>query len=478
MKKIILTTALIVAVIISYSQKLGESKLPFADLLKAQQTKGDTIWLFHRYDINQWKDGEFHPYMANILDYYPGTANLKYGIVLNTEVQDTLQKYNFYYDDSNRVIATVMQNYTGNSGNVWVNYDSVTQFYNNMGLDSLFVRYIWNSSDTAWKKHDLRGISYYENTLNNLKYIDSSSIWNGQEWIMSEGNKRDYLFNKFGNVYDKKYSIYQGGKWVYDYWIAYYLSNDTTGEYDALDNYIWKEGEWTNYIRLSDVVLHAWKGYTNYVAHKEHSVTEAWDGQQWYYVKKDSILWDTLGSWTLYQYYWEDDIGWDLKVRINDVYNERGLRTLITKEGFINNKWDTITGDRYSFEYLGSIWKAMHYERYDTALMKWLSAYDHILSDFTYILNSAKPGETGMSSGIRLIPNPAKNTILIALNDETDRIKSVKVFDISGRVMFSKKFDAVHYRERLDISTLKKGTYILNVKTRSGKYLKDKFIRN
>ncbi len=120
----------------------------------------------------------------------------------------------------------------------------------------------------------------------------------------------------------------------------------------------------------------------------------------------------------------------------------------------------------------------MHYERYDTALMKWLSAYDHILSDFTYILNSAKPGETGMSSGIRLIPNPAKNTILIALNDETDRIKSVKVFDISGRVMFSKKFDAVHYRERLDISTLKKGTYIINVKTRSGKYLKDKFIRN
>jgi hypothetical protein len=96
--------------------------------------------------------------MANILDYYPGTANLKYGIVLNAEVQDTLQKYNFYYDDSNRVVATVMQNYTGNPGNVWPNYDSVAQFYNTMGLDSLFVRYIWSSNDTARKKHDSRGI--------------------------------------------------------------------------------------------------------------------------------------------------------------------------------------------------------------------------------------------------------------------------------------------------------------------------------
>ena len=93
MKKLILTTALIVAVIISYSQKLGERKLPFAEMLKAQQTKGDTIWLFHRYDINQWKDGEFHPYLSALYDYHPGTANAKYAIVINMEEQDTLQKF-------------------------------------------------------------------------------------------------------------------------------------------------------------------------------------------------------------------------------------------------------------------------------------------------------------------------------------------------------------------------------------------------
>jgi hypothetical protein len=451
--------------------------LPFADLLTTQQEKGDTIWLFHRYDILKWKDGEFYPYMANILDYYPGTANLKYGIVLNTEVQDTLQKYNFYYDDSNRVIATVIQNYTGNSGNIWVNYDSVTQFYNNMGLDSLFVRYIWSSNDTAWKKHDSRGISYYENTANNLIYMDSSLIWNGQEWVMSEGNKNDYLFNEFGNVYDKKYSIYKGGEWVYDYWVPYYLTNDTTGEFDSFDNYIWDEGEWINLYRFTEAVLHNWEGLTNYVPDFEYIIEQAWDGQQWYYVKKDSVLWDTLGSWTLYQYYWEDDIGWDLKVRINDVYNERKLRTLITKERLENNKWDTITGDRYSFEYLGNIWKTMHYERYDTTLMKWIPAYDHVLSDFTYILNTDEIETDNSSSNLQIIPNPTKNSILIKLNDESDRIKSVRVYNITGQRVLEKSFHGKRIQENLTVSSLKNGVYILTVTTKEGKTMKGKFIK-
>ena len=44
--------------------------------------------------------------------------------------------------------------------------------------------------------------------------------------------------------------------------------------------------------------------------------------------------------------------------------------------------------------------------------------------------------------------------------------------------MLGKQSDSVQYTERLDISAFKKGTYIINIETRNGKILKDKFIKN
>ncbi len=480
MKKIIILTTFLITTLMSYPQRMGNNMPFLTGMLKEQSDKADTIWLYHRYDINRWEDGEFYPYLSALFDYYPGTANQKYAITINMEQQDTMQKFNYYYDDKDRITATVTQNYNGNSGNVWLNYDSVVKFYNSKGLDSLIMDYRWYSNDTAWKKYAYRGISYYENTKNNLTYKDSTSVWDGKKWVLTDGDKIDYLFNEFGNVYDKKFSQYRGGQWVYDYWVPYHLTNDTTGEYDSFYNYTWDNGEWKNYAKFTDVVLHDWQGTTNYVPDVEFIVKYLWDedGQKWYYFKKDSILYDTLGSRESYTFYWEDSVGWYLLVRLKTVFNERKLITLVTKEKMVNNEWDTIWGSRYFFEYIGSIWKAMHYENYDTVLRKWVPAYDHILSDFSYILNTPLIKKKEMTNSLRLVPNPAKNSLIIELNDKTDRIKTIKVYDVNGREITNINYGSVRYKTTLDVSFLKKGIYIINVATRKGKSLKGKFIKN
>ncbi len=247
MKKYIITIALIFSVLLSFAQQLSKSKIPLEDIMKMQKASGDTIWLPHNLTIYQWNNGTSIPYLINIYEYYPSTANMKSGIVIMQD-NDTTQKYNFFYDENDRVISTIIQNYTGNPGNKWVNSDRTAQFYKTNGWDSLFINYTWNNADSVWKKQSLRGFSYYYNYGDGLLDTDSTCLWSGQEWVISDGYKRNYLLNEFGQIYDKKFSLYKNNKWEYDFWDIYYLINDTTGEYNALDEFIWVDDQWLNFI--------------------------------------------------------------------------------------------------------------------------------------------------------------------------------------------------------------------------------------
>ncbi len=472
MKKLVLTIAFILPVLLSYSQKLGKSKLPLEDLMKMQKNAGDTIWLFHRYDTNEWIDGEFHPFYTYIYEYYPESADVKNVIIIEYG-QDTTQKVNYYYDDSSRVKSIINQNYTGNATNKWLNYDKIDFFYTISGQDSLYVRYLWNNADSLWEKNMSRGISYYEN---GLTFVDSTCLWNGSEWIIKDGLKMDYLFNEFGNVYERKMILYNN-QWEFDNKTIYFLINDTTGEYDAYYIYAWYNGQWENYERWTEAVVHNWQGYTDYVPNFEHIIQEYWNGNEWIYIRQDSISYDTLGGSVGYYYHWIDN-DWKLYKRKINVYNERKLITLFTWEEKIDNQWDTIIAERFSREYIGSIWKEMLYEKYDTALSKWVPAYEYILSDFTYVLNTPDFENPDKSSGFRIIPNPSKTSIQIELNDNTDKIKSVKVYDMAGKSILQRKYNGNGVQERVNISSLTKGVYILNVITKSGKMMKGKFVKN
>jgi len=483
MKKLIIILMFIIPVLISYSQEQGKadlpllskSTLPLSNLMKMQQSSsGDTLWLYHRYDINEWKDGEFHPYLTYIFDYYTETVNIKYVIIIqyNQNKQDTTLKLNYFYDENNRITSTITQNYNSNIANQWINYKRVDQFYNLSGLDSLFVRYIWDGNDSLWEKHDSRGFSYDNN---GIITIDSSCMWNGQEWEIYTGSKNDFLYNEYGNVYDWKRSFYNNS-WVYDSWGFYYLTNDSTGEYNSYDIKVWVNGQWENYERWTEVVLHNWQGFTIYSPEMEHLVLQFWDNDKWIYAKKDSTIYDTLGGATTYVFLMTDN-NWQLSQRYREAHNEKKLVTYITYEEYINNQWDTIWGSNHIYEYLGSIWKVMKLEEYDTTLMEWVPTYDHVLSDFTYILNTEEIETDNSSSNLQIIPNPTKNSILIKLNDESDRIKSVRVYNITGQRVLEKSFHGKRIQENLNVSSLKNGVYILTVTTKDGKTMKGKVIK-
>ena len=135
MKKNIFTTALIFSVLFSFAQRAGRTPFPLNVMMKMKQLTNDTIWLYHKYTAYQWDDSVFTTYMIDIFDYYPGTANWKSVIVIYGE-SDTTEKYNYFYDENNRLMSLIIQNYTGNPGNEWMNTYREDQVYNAAGWDS------------------------------------------------------------------------------------------------------------------------------------------------------------------------------------------------------------------------------------------------------------------------------------------------------------------------------------------------------
>lgn len=66
-------------------------------------------------------------------------------------------------------------------------------------------------------------------------------------------------------------------------------------------------------------------------------------------------------------------------------------------------------------------------------------------------------------TAVAIYPNPAKNTVTISSNDT---IKSVRLFDLQGRLLESRQADSSRFT--LDISSRTKGIYVLRIESNSG----------
>ena len=74
-------------------------------------------------------------------------------------------------------------------------------------------------------------------------------------------------------------------------------------------------------------------------------------------------------------------------------------------------------------------------------------------------------------------PNPASESVLIELKNETDHIKQVNVIDLTGRVIQTTMFSSSLNFENININTLSTGTYFLEVTSDSNKRVIKKFIK-
>jgi hypothetical protein len=80
---------------------------------------------------------------------------------------------------------------------------------------------------------------------------------------------------------------------------------------------------------------------------------------------------------------------------------------------------------------------------------------------------------------LSVFPNPAQDELTIDLVAKVDGNASVKIMDLSGRVLLQDEMNAsASFAEYFaDVSQYKKGTYVIRISTVNGIYTK-KFIKN
>ncbi len=484
MKRIIFTLFLLIPIFQAFSQgnfsPMEKTNKTLSGLIKQNTAKvsGDTIWLYHRYDIMKYSDTGYFSKYTEFLEYYDNSPNIL-SIMWIKYSKDTLYKDIYTYDDNNRIISTITQH--AEEGKL-VNYQKIDTYYGTNGYDSTYRYYLWNADDSTWQKNKLRGLVYDEY---NHWLKDTTCVWNGQKWVLDNGWKSDYVLNELGSVLGSSTAFYNkfSKQWENNYRYDFYLTNDTTGEFNGYLIYAWINNQWENYQKFTDVVLHNWQGWNpKKMWEAESLIMLAWDGSSWYNVKRDTIVYYSNGGTQIRQYFWDwDKNKWYFAVRVNQFNNDSGFRIISSFEQWDKNniKWDTMYADRYNYKYFRPyIWKLLHYERYDTATSKWIDAYDHICSDFSYILTTGIKDNKKEPQGMRIIPNPTGNNIQIKLKNKTAGIKTVKVYDMTGRLLLERNFDGNRRQVNVNVSFLKNAAYILTVRTDNGKVLKGKFIRN
>ena len=92
----------------------------------------------------------------------------------------------------------------------------------------------------------------------------------------------------------------------------------------------------------------------------------------------------------------------------------------------------------------------------------------------TEFVNQLSIGENELSNFI-LAPNPATDSFTISLADNTQTIKDVFVYDISGKVVMSKK-SIDYYTTSVDVSNISSGMYFVEITSDLNKKVTKKLI--
>lgn len=98
--------------------------------------------------------------------------------------------------------------------------------------------------------------------------------------------------------------------------------------------------------------------------------------------------------------------------------------------------------------------------------------------DFNGLFNISETRQLSFRSikaAISIVPNPTKNDTKIYLPKNFDA-KSVKIYDVQGKLIFEKTIETFSKLIRLNTSDFKQGIYLVNVLNKEGEVLSDKLI--
>ena len=450
------------------------------------KAKSDTIWLYTKFRIFLWENGNYEPWETyNVFEYSSvheyGKWDREYNI--NSFTHDTIFYTIFVYDSLKRKTSQTLYIYD-TIEHIWKHLDKWLYWHDQFNNDTIALWQTWNESEQTWENHLRHKRKYNER---NFLMEDVTELWNViyDYWFVNNGYKYEYIVNEdlcVDTLYWYEWNTISNN-WMNNlkkYWI--YDENNVPTEYvfEVWDPY---ENKYWNYQRFFKLEYLDWPGCEN-IDHNYEPIIVKFNQQDWYDEWIDIVRFfaevDSLGgSYSFFQKYQSYEwVNWQ---SYETRFNDKNYHLFHFMKTWIDNKWIIDWGDTsiYTFEGSNVIQELKH--EWDTVNQNgWLPKRKFLREDYVWFLGTSE-NQTGYIGGdekLKLIPNPSAGSITIQLTDNNSRIKEIDIFNIIGMTVFKKKYGKMGKQKIiLDISTFEKGIYIVEVKTQDNKIFPAKLVK-
>ncbi len=370
---------------------------------------------------------------TSITDYDYETINDS--VVITPDTKDE-----YIYDTQNRITEHNYYEWDYATSQLSINDKTITTYPSNTTFENVYYH---QSSSQLKKQH--KDVNYYSSSIN---HIDStiSYHWNsyGNHWVLS--NKQIYSY--FGNLLTSiKKQQWTGTAYQNDKLIEY--------TYDAAANQLSRiKKSWnssSNQYYPNDKVEYQYTSSNkikNYVYSEYDLANARWQGQ-------DSIIYtiDNNGNASVSQeYIWESSSNsWRKDIKLVSTYNN----TYALSDLLLPNEFQ----DKEILPYFNHMNTHIDIYEGDNNQWEYSNKYDLYYSNIT--INSIRKNKENIH--FSLYPNPAQSSISIRTNSKGKY--QLKVYAINGSLV---KHLQVNNNSKVDIKSLNKGIYILQLTDNKG----------
>ncbi len=369
----------------------------------------------------------------NITNYDYETNN---GTVVITP--DTKDEYN--YDTQNRITEHNYYEWDHSLSQWSINEKTITTYPSNTIFENVYYQ---QTSSQLEKQH--KDVNYYSSSIN---HIDStiSYNWNsyGNHWVID--NKQIYSY--FGNLLTSiKQQQWTGAAYQNDKLIEY--TYDAAANQLSRTKKLWNSSSNQYYPNDKEEYQYTSSNKIKNYVHREYDSANArWQGQ-------DSINYtiDNNGNAIVSQEYtWESSSNsWEKDSKLVSTYNN----TYALSDLLLPNEFQ----DKETLPYFNHM--NTHLDIYAGYNNQWeyIAKYDLYYSNIA--INSIRKNKENIH--FSLYPNPAQSSISIRTNSK-DKYQ-LKVYAINGSLV---KHLQVNNNDKVDIKSLNKGIYILQLTDNKG----------
>ncbi len=421
-------------------------------------------WVQEKHNIQKLNSARPHQYLY--FDWKKDLQNWDYQYGLNIEYLANgnkskefaisnqglpLFRNEYAYDAKDQLIMVINQTFQINK---WINESKITYSYDS--LDKINSEEYWRWEDNDWV--------IYDGTKTNTININN-------EQIITTTLKYDLGLGKYLNstriierkenqvLFESETQTFQNNQWEPTYIEAYDF--DLNGKITSLITANWDGVQWVNQTKLNNI-----QWVANSIEKPLSYEQLSWVDNQWKVESKFMFGYSNNESTSIVQLAFIDN-QWVNFGRYIDLIDDHNNRILFQFELFNDKNWEV----SYAFKYLRT---------YD-----WQNNLSEIITQyfdgFTFEniskeIYDAYQTTTGISNSkkneIQIFPNPT--TEFISIN--SDKIEGSIVDIINSNGEFIKSIEVNNREQKIDVSELANGIYLLKIKTNQGDY-HSKFIK-